>query len=163
MAKGIPPSKPLAEPDWLAEQIEAGLSVVEIAQAAGVTDRTVRSAIERHGLPRPRRRPDPRIGNLEAAIGAIRAGATMDEACAAGNVGNERLRRRLKEFGIRPRGREFATSKYPRLNDPRWLAAMLAEGLPLSAIARAVGCDRQVVRDALRRHGLADSTVGIPC
>lgn len=154
MAKGTPPSRPLADPDWLAEQIESGLSVVEIAKAAGCTDRTVRTAIERHGLPRPQRRPDPRLGNLDAAVAAIRAGATMTEACAAGNVGDERLRKRLGELGIRPRGREFTTSKYPRLNDPRWLSAMLAEGVTLAGIARAVGCDRQVLRDAIRRHGL---------
>jgi hypothetical protein len=144
----------MADPGWLAEQIAAGLAVVEIAQGAGVTDKTVRTAIARHGLPRPHRRPDPRLGNLDAAVAAVRAGSTMKEALAAGMVSRDRLRRRLAELGIRKTARELTPSKFPRLNDPRWLSAMLAEGVPLAAIARAVGCERQAVRYAVRRHGL---------
>jgi hypothetical protein len=155
MAKGKP-SKPLADPLWLAAQIDAGRSTVEIATDAGVTDRTVRNAIVRHGL----RHPDPRqqTGDLDGAVAAYVAGIGQDRAIAIGGVSDRRLRRALSERGIPTRAMSQPpprASRYSALNDPVWLAEQLAERVPLKAIARQIGCDRQTVRKALRRHGLS--------
>jgi hypothetical protein len=55
----------------------------------------------------------------------------------------------------KPKPEPQPPSRYPQLNDPTWLRQQYAiERRPLLALAREVGCDRQAVRSALRRHGL---------
>jgi DNA-binding CsgD family transcriptional regulator len=47
----------------------------------------------------------------------------------------------------------MAESKYPELNDPRWLQAKYAIS-GANSIADEVGCSAGTVRQALRRHGI---------
>lgn len=154
MPRGGPPSKPLADREWLAERIAEGLTTVEIAAAAGCTDRTVRNAIVAHGLPRPARTQDG--GPIDVAVAAYVEGMALETAARVHGVGKHRLKRVLLERDVVLRGRtpSLRGSRYPQLNDRAWLAEQMARGVPLKAVAREVGCDRQTVRKALRRHGL---------
>ena len=95
--------------------------------------------------------------------------STMTVAAIAGLAGcsDRHVRNVARDLGLQPRPRGGARtrkpkpepsppSRYPQLNDSAWLRRRYTvERAPLLVIAREVGCDRQAVRSALRRHALA--------
>ena len=142
------------DPAWLRERIEAGASAADIAAEAGVTARTIRAALHRHGLPLPRDVRNASI-DLDAVFG--RAGEPVAHIARRWGVSPDWITSRVKRHRVqraaswqRPRRR----SKWPQLEDRRWILTQLAEGRTVHAIAKTLGTTRAVVKTALAAHGI---------
>ena len=142
------------DPDWLRERIEAGASADDIAAEVGVTARIVRTALHEHGIPLPRAARSARV-DLDAVLDAYRTGEPIDAIAQRFRVSAWWVTSRAKRLGVdRPQRRARRKSKWPELEDRRWLLGQLADGQTVYGIAKALGTTRQVVKIAVAAQGI---------
>jgi hypothetical protein len=143
----------LSDRIWLAGQVAAGATAVEIAAAIGCDRRMVYDSLIRYDLRVPTRPP---VGDTTAIIEAYQAGANLVDAAKAGGVSVDTARRRLQKAGVRIRSvPRLRPRQKRRLDNARWLQAQRALGRSLKEIAQELDVGVTTVGRALSRHGIS--------
>jgi hypothetical protein len=140
-----PPTYPeLWNRAWLYQRwVVDGRTQHEIAEEVGCTGRSVRSAIARSGLPKPKprrppARPQPVLESKPELAALYSQLGTTTRVAQYLHCSQAAVRDALDRLGI-PR---TAHLKY---NDKTWFSTALRKGLTVTAMAAELGCDRRSV------------------
>ena len=153
----------LDDPDWLRRRyVDELRSQQDIADEVDAAARTVRRALERHGIERPAgiaRRVDVDPVWLEQVYAVERL--PLAEIARQGRVNYSTIARRLHEYGIPKRPpipqppRERHRTDRPGGLDPVWLRRRyLDENVMLAQLGREAGVGATTIFRALDFHGL---------
>jgi hypothetical protein len=142
---------------WLYQRLVIdGSTTNAIADEVGCTARSVRSAVARFGLPKPKPRGRPRdrspVLESKPQLAALYSElGTTTRVAELLHCRQSAVRQALDRLGI-------ARTAHLKYNDEAWFSTALREGLTVTAMAAELGCDRRSVYQALARFGLPRPT-----
>ena len=152
----------LDDADWLRARIAAGARVADLAADSGVTERTVRNHLHRHGIALPGSFRYAHA-DLDAIFADYRNGIPAARLAAQHSVPPHWLYSQIRRHGVTrdaPLKRRPPPLRYPQLADRRWILEQLADGATVHGIARHLRTGHRTIRHALARHGITPPPAG---